>query len=174
MRMEQQLGTHPSTGSRSASHELPLHPSNTPSCKPFASTQQQPLSHRTAELVPEPTPHSHYSTFTAYVSTKVQNMAWRPPAWGDNRVGVACDMEYQGEGRAEGSGDQQGSWGHFKASQPSHRSHACLDGKSLNWRLLSAIPVFTICMSVGLSGIWNTKLFVIYFYTKAKYLLALP
>ena len=51
------------TGSQAAPHERPLPPSNTPSCKPFSVLQQKPPSYQIAELVPEPTAHSHYSTF---------------------------------------------------------------------------------------------------------------
>ena len=189
------------TGSQAAPHERPLPPSNTPSCKPFSVLQQKPPSYQIAELVPEHTAHSHYSTFAVcavlscfshvrlfstpwtvvhkaplstgilqarildwvaisssrgsswpgdrtgspvapalpadslplshrgsrcsavYGSAKVQKLAWWAHAWGYNRVGVACDMEYQGMGEQKGLVTNTSA----EATSRHHRSHASLD-----------------------------------------------
>ena len=75
-----------------------------------------------------------------------------------------------GDGRAGGPAEQHASWGHFEASQVT-----CLSG-----RLITQLNTFRCCSYFyDLYQHWafrnlKCKVFFLYFYTKAKYLLALP
>lgn len=114
----------------------------------FCPSQHQPLSHQAAELVCEPTPHFTTPLLLLMFLLKCRRWPEGPCLMGQQ--GKRCLWHWEAWW-AEGPGDEQGSWGHFRASPPSHRPHACLNCKSPHLILFRAAPVFMICIRTGLS-----------------------
>lgn len=97
----------------------------------------------------------------------------RAPCLMDHQTGGACGTGRLGEGQTGGPGDRQGCRGHFKASPPCPRSHACLDCSSPNMILVRAAPAFDL-HELGCQGSEMQSCSFFEFYTKARYVLALP